>query len=301
MSVIYVLAPPPPRCLVGLRRRGHGRPAWGAGCPAAANRRPVRPGPSVIKTSIPRHSAVAMNSVLPSCPPSMQAKHARPASTVSSTPPPSPTRTHCRPGTLANQIAPSASAQMPSSACATSAQTRRWPSVPSAATSKPTSCSACESATTSVRPRSTSDIPFGHRSPSATCRTLPSGRTSTKCARTSVDVGVARGVHHDLIEWRRAELGEAGEDIDGPSRLDQEPASGSIDNQQASVGKPIDAERQRLRRKLRDDLPTTVLTDRQDLAGAPIAQPHPTIPPPGRLGKAELLDHHIQRHRSHPS
>lgn len=51
----------------------------------------------------------------------------------------------------------------------------------------------------------------------------------------------------------------------------------------------------------RDDLPVTVLPDRQDLAGAPVAQPHPTIPPPGRLGKAELLDHHIHRHRSHPS
>ena len=43
----------------GLER--YGRPAWAAGCPGATRSCPVKPGPSLIATSIPRHSAAPMN------------------------------------------------------------------------------------------------------------------------------------------------------------------------------------------------------------------------------------------------
>src|SRR5918994_6211938 len=57
-----------------------------------------------------------MYSVRPSSPPSMHEKQPRSAMTVSRTSPPSATRVQRWPGTLAYQIAPSASAQMPSGA-----------------------------------------------------------------------------------------------------------------------------------------------------------------------------------------
>src|ERR671910_409673 len=73
-----------------------------------------------------------MYSVRPSSPPSMHEKQPRSAMTVSSTSPPSATRVHRCPGTLGYQIAPSASAQMPSGAepGPRSAQTRRSTSSP---------------------------------------------------------------------------------------------------------------------------------------------------------------------------
>ena len=64
----------------------------------------------------------------------MQAKQPRSTGMVLTTSPPFRTRTQCLPGTLATQTAPSASAQMPSGACSSSAQTRRSESVASAAT-----------------------------------------------------------------------------------------------------------------------------------------------------------------------
>jgi hypothetical protein len=73
-----------------------------------------------------------MYSLRPSSPPSMHEKQPRSAMTVSSTSPPSATRVQRCPGTLAYQIAPSASAQMPSGAepGPRSAQTRRSTSSP---------------------------------------------------------------------------------------------------------------------------------------------------------------------------
>src|SRR5918995_565580 len=93
-----------------------------------------------------------MYSVRPSSPPSMHEKQPRSAMTVSSTSPPSATRVQRCPGTLAYQIAPSASAQMPSGAepGPRSAQTRRSTSSPESLIVQAVSRSACDSATTSV-------------------------------------------------------------------------------------------------------------------------------------------------------
>src|SRR5439155_787276 len=79
---------------------------------------------------------VMRNSVRPSSPPSMHAKQARSRVIRCSTSPPSRTRRHSglSPETPGHQIAPSASRQIPSPL--TSAQTRRFDSVPSLSMSK---------------------------------------------------------------------------------------------------------------------------------------------------------------------
>jgi len=97
-----------------------GQPARGAGA-GAARILPVR-GPVVSRRMLSsnpspsRQSARSMKSVLPSSPPSMQAKHGRSVSTRCSTSPPSRTRSTLVPlaSIVEHQMAPSASTQMPS-------------------------------------------------------------------------------------------------------------------------------------------------------------------------------------------
>ena len=115
-----------------------------------------------------------MNSVLPSAPPSMQAKQKRSSSIRSSTSPPSRTR---RQAFIAGvQTAPSASRQMPSPPSPSSAHTRRFDSPPSAAMSNAVSRPVKDSATISVELSGVTTIPLGNAMPSATWRTEPSGR-----------------------------------------------------------------------------------------------------------------------------
>jgi hypothetical protein len=83
------------------------------------------------------------------------------------------------PGTLAYQMAPSASAQMPSGAdpAPSSAHTRRSTSSPESAIVHAVSRSACDSASTSVSsPRTT--IPLGNQTSSATWWMVPSASTT---------------------------------------------------------------------------------------------------------------------------
>src|SRR3954470_19846060 len=113
--------------------RPDGHPAPGAGA-STATTTPV--AASSAMSVGPRHSAATTNSVVPSGPPSMHAKHPRSSSTVWSTSPPSRTRTQRRFGTSAYQTAPSRSMQMPSGTPSPrSAHTRRPDSAPSAAMS----------------------------------------------------------------------------------------------------------------------------------------------------------------------
>src|SRR5918993_3176322 len=136
-----------------------------------------------------------MYSVRPSSPPSMHAKQPRSAMTVSSTSPPSATRVQRCPGTLAYQIAPSASAQMPSGAepGPRAAQTRRSTSSPASVIVQAVSRSACDSATTSVSsPRTT--IPFGNHTSSATWRLLPSGSTTVTIPGLGSSHGIEPGM-----------------------------------------------------------------------------------------------------------
>src|ERR687898_2766057 len=120
-----------------------------------------------------------MYSVRPSSPPSMHAKQPRSTLTDSTTSPPSRTRVHRWPGTLAYQIAPSASAQMPSEAepGPRSAHTRRSTSSPESVIVHAVSRSACDSATTSVLSPRTS-IPLGNHTSPATWRLVLSGSTT---------------------------------------------------------------------------------------------------------------------------
>src|ERR671911_525071 len=136
-----------------------------------------------------------MYSVRPSSPPSMHAKQPRSAMTVSSTSPPSATRVQRSPGTLAYQIAPSASAQMPSGAepGPRSAHTRRSTSSPASVIVQAVSRSACDSATTSVSsPRTT--IPFGNHTSSATWRLVPSGPTTVTIPGLGSSHGIEPGM-----------------------------------------------------------------------------------------------------------
>src|SRR5215211_180824 len=115
----------------------YGRPACGAGA-SMASTLPVR-GPLPVASG-PFHSWARMNRVLPSRPPSMQAKQPRSTSIVCRTSPPSATRAQHRLGTSAYQTAPSASMQMPSGTPSPrSAQVRRFESAPSAPMSNPVS------------------------------------------------------------------------------------------------------------------------------------------------------------------
>jgi hypothetical protein len=124
----------------------------------------------------------------------MHATHPRSTETVSSTSPPSPTRTHFWPGTLATQMAPSTSAQIPSGAWSSAAQTRPPDRVPSSPTSnrragqyasrRPRACGRRRSAP----PRSAAAT---RRRPGERSRPAPRGR-SRPAARVATTVACTR-------------------------------------------------------------------------------------------------------------
>src|SRR4051794_17807146 len=125
----------------------------------------------------------------------MQAKQPRSASTVASISPPSATRTQRSPGTVAYQIAPSASAQMPSGALPSpsSAHTRRSSSDPDGVIVQAVRRSAGDSATTTVS-SSRIAIPLGNHTSSATWRLLPSGSTTATIPGLRSSHGIEPGM-----------------------------------------------------------------------------------------------------------
>ena len=129
-------------------------------------------------------SAVQTKSVVRSGPPSMHTYAPRRSTvTMSVTAPPSHTRRTRPVRGHADQIAPSASRQMPSGTAPSSlAHSRRPESVPSAATSKAVSSPDQLSPMISVAPSGVITVPFGKRNPSAATAMAPSGSTRTRFA-----------------------------------------------------------------------------------------------------------------------
>jgi hypothetical protein len=117
------------------RAAGHGQPTPGAGA-SATRTWPVLAFTTSSIASVPRHSAVSMNSVRRSGLPSIAARAGRSSSIVSRTSPCSRMRAQSLiMAPLEAQTHPSVSRQMPSGPTP-SAQTRRFDRVPSSATSK---------------------------------------------------------------------------------------------------------------------------------------------------------------------
>jgi hypothetical protein len=120
-----------------------------------------------------------------SSPPSVQAYALSdsPTDTRSVTTPPSRTRMRSPLIGSANQIAPSASRQMPSGmAPSTRAYSRRSCSVPSSAIRNAVSPPPALSPTMKVAPSGVITEPFGNAIPSAATRTVPSGSTNAMAA-----------------------------------------------------------------------------------------------------------------------
>ena len=214
----------------------------------------------------------------------MRSSRGRPRS-CRSTSPPSATRVQRWPGTLAYQIAPSASAQMPSGAepGPRSAHTRRSTSSPESVIVHAVSRSACDSASTSVSsPRTT--IPFGNHTSSATWRLRAVGQHDghdarlaappTACDAGHVDPGTAGGVDDDLVE----RLAGGAVRRPGPDRRPHPPRRGG---DESAVGQPVDRERQPL--DPGHDLAVPVAVEGQHLAGHPVAHPEPAVVPPRGL------------------
>src|SRR5256885_8994599 len=114
-----------PGRLQGGDDQRYGQPTPGAGA-STTSTSPVLVLMTFSMLSVPRQSAVSMNSIRRSGPPSMVAKHGRPRSICSSTSPPSRIRAQSfAMFALEAQMQPSASRQMPSGPTP-SAQTRRF-------------------------------------------------------------------------------------------------------------------------------------------------------------------------------
>ena len=244
----------------------------------------------------PPHSFAARNSVLPSPPPSMQAKQPRSSAIVCSTSPPSRTRTQRRLGTSRTRRRPPRRGR-----CRRGSRRERGPHSPvrQAAVGgdgegrQPVAVRLGEDQGRVVgrdghavgKGDAVRDLPRravrGDQGDDAGGE-LAGGKVEAD----GVDVGVAPAVDDDLVPGIVRKSAQVGMGDQRPVALPaQESPLARRNDQQATVGQPVDAEGER--RHVEDDLALAREVDGDDLLRASVGKPEAVLVPAGRLGEGE--------------